>query len=338
MKIIFFLILGILTTPLFSCEEKLKPYNLECEMQDRFLQSKQDADLLNINLDFLSQGRALRFINFYDWLKFQANDYRPWLVYQPAPQTWESWDKVANLLYTKKNERPVFTLDLIAEINKKALAGGLSYTKILTPGKFRNGFNQYIVNYKINCENKSMNQSLYNYYQNFDLLDYSGRKLIRLEVTKCRKNNIDEEQFYFGNVVYTKPRMVIGEVKRWLSFVNENLEKFTNLTQSLDYSPLDFIADAQRRLVAIHPFADGNGRTSRFVQDLLTQYFNLPYLPSGRLSNDVEVYGIDYRKNVKASMNITLDYFLVCLDELKRMTPDYTKVSNQCRPLPITGI
>jgi fido (protein-threonine AMPylation protein) len=56
------------------------------------------------------------------------------------------------------------------------------------------------------------------------------------------------------------------------------MQRFDQWQESARYSlsPVPFAAESQRRLVSIHPFKDGNGRTSRLVLDHAIQLSGLP--------------------------------------------------------------
>lgn len=57
-------------------------------------------------------------------------------------------------------------------------------------------------------------------------------------------------------------------------FCNEISEKIGTIKDDQDAIITSF--DAHFNLVSIHPFADGNGRTSRLIMNFIQHYFNLP--------------------------------------------------------------
>jgi Fic family protein len=70
--------------------------------------------------------------------------------------------------------------------------------------------------------------------------------------------------------------------------IPEEMEKFANWlnTGRKDYHPVHFAAEAHRRLVNIHPFYDGNGRTSRLIMNTLLyqdRYFPVSIPPIRRM-------------------------------------------------------
>lgn len=81
-----------------------------------------------------------------------------------------------------------------------------------------------------------------------------------------RKGNVSAGNSYFVN--YDK---VPGLTEKLCSRLNEAIANADALQKQLDTS---FIAHFD--LVSIHPFYDGNGRTSRLLMNFIQQLFNLP--------------------------------------------------------------
>ena len=81
-------------------------------------------------------------------------------------------------------------------------------------------------------------------------------------------------------------------------------------------SPIELSAIVQKTFVTIHPFSDGNGRTSRAVQDLILESFDMPYSPGGDLQNDVLEYPEVYIQNTYNSMESMLTFLEGCATDL----------------------
>ena len=83
-------------------------------------------------------------------------------------------------------------------------------------------------------------------------------------------------------------------------------------------TPLQLVADLQRRYIAIHPFHEGNGRMSRFIQDMLLQLFNLPPSPAGDLQSDVLTTNAVYRKETAEAFKLAMRNLESCLKQYNK--------------------
>jgi Fic family protein len=90
-----------------------------------------------------------------------------------------------------------------------------------------------------------------------------------------------------GRIVYTPP---VGEDR--LRSLLANWEKY--LHEQIDVDPLIRMAVAHYQFEAIHPFADGNGRTGRILNSLFLISENLLTLPILYLSRYINEHKADY--------------------------------------------
>ncbi len=81
-----------------------------------------------------------------------------------------------------------------------------------------------------------------------------------------RKGNVSAGNTYFVGYEKVEPL-----VKKLCDGINEKIAAATNVQQKLD-----ICFDAHFDLVTIHPFYDGNGRTSRLLMNYLQLVFGLP--------------------------------------------------------------
>jgi Fic family protein len=81
-----------------------------------------------------------------------------------------------------------------------------------------------------------------------------------------RKGNVSAGATYFPN--YDK---VVSLTEKMVSGINDLMKP--DLT---DLQKINLSFDAHYNLVSIHPFYDGNGRTSRLLMNYIQAYYNLP--------------------------------------------------------------
>ncbi len=114
-------------------------------------------------------------------------------------------------------------------------------------------------------------------------------------------------------------QILIDDVNNWLQDLLKGTTKI---------SPSQKTADIQRWFVAIHPFGDGNGRMSRFIQDMILEALNLPLPASADLQNDIFTEKSEYRSAFANSLKASINYLESCLEQHEKKT-----VSKPCEIL-----
>jgi hypothetical protein len=100
--------------------------------------------------------------------------------------------------------------------------------------------------------------------------------LIRVTDKEVFRPNSSEHKAILNNLVH---------------MINESLAVIDSGYQALPsagvppMSPMRLAMYSQKVFVSLHPFIEGNGRTSRFLQDLILNYFEMPSASSGDLMN-----------------------------------------------------
>jgi hypothetical protein len=321
-----------------ACDKLLENFEQECALQDDYLiLKKRFKKNHNVNIENITGYRAKRLINYKHW-DSRKTDFacRPWLFYKPKPKAWINWESgntfVKKIAQTESFKEH-FSLSpyLLRAVHISSIdpdvIGQLAKLKGTSPGGFRTKFYQ-IPGFHVSCETVEVKKSNYQFLQNFDLKDDNGDPLVTSKLINCnssgggnsshttrssansKKKSVRSTDHYFGIVQYPNSDVVQSELKKLEKFVKESLEKIK--AGKNDISPMELMADAQRWFVAIHPFGDGNGRTSRYVQDLFSHYFGLPFFRGGNLQDDVLISGMNYREKFKAEGKNLLNFLRKC--------------------------
>ena len=113
------------------------------------------------------------------------------------------------------------------------------------------------------------------------------------------------------------PVEVEGEVRsqmdEWLAgHLNVRVAQSFQQGQGLD--PIRTAARAQRWLIAIHPFASGNGRTSRLLMEYILQSVGLPTAIFDDMNEDITVSEAAWAQKLGYAMAKTVQNIRYCTD------------------------
>lgn len=304
----------------------------------------------------------------FPWEELSGAKFYPWDVYRPKPETWMVWERGAHYLkgIISNNEKLinsgkplVFNLDDLKNINRsvidKSLMKETARLKGGEPGLLRKARGYGVVvdtiantvlytGFPVKCDDwNNPNQKLVEYLKNYDFLGKDGLPLVRANLTECESaaNKVtmgsipnENEGKYEGNVFYTKDARVEKEIEYWdKEMVKEWNTYFIN-SKRIEKSPLSFIADIQKWFISIHPFRDGNGRTSRLIQGMIAKSFGLPFIPSGKLGNDIYAMREEYRSQTKKAVGELVDFLGYCYDEYSQFEyHEIDSINKNCREL-----
>ncbi len=284
--------------------------------------------------------RALRFIRRRD---FKPTDpggvYLPWKIYSPAPQTWISWEegnKFREMLshqigcFNKKEKGFRFRLSDLKALHKQVISKNITgagdklfFTKGLypNPGEFRNKghlTSGFFVKKSWKYGRKEKKE-----IKSFEELGTNGKSLITSTLVR-----LPGTKYYRGRVKYVESKNVPKEMKAFFQELNSDTNNFFKSSKTLR-APIELVADAQRKYVAIHPFHEGNGRMSRYLQDILLEFIGLPYTLSGDLQEDIVNTKNNYRKQTYHAYDRLLKDLGDCLKQYK----SGRKMNGYCRPI-----
>lgn len=329
-------------------------FNQDCSFQDeyRYLKNAFQKEF-RIDIRNLNEYKALRFIDRVSWET--AKQYQKPIdsIYEPAPITWSIWSNgIGSILsqngYGNLFNNPNITIDRMAFLNKTLLTQNeISIQSDKTdlnikPGQFRtqsdsqNGF----------CSRESFDHKL-----KAQISEQSMRELQFTWESKIKNTfrQIVENEKGLMPYLVTLGAELRGLVPGcgplndgvWVSYVRSELVLAnmdwiriflkTNIQYYLKNKPLlpptELAALIQKWFVTVHPFADGNGRTSRALQELILDNFDLPMVAAGDLQNDaLEDYQSYIHQNYDSTRK-TLNLLSDCLQEYRQKS----EISFKCK-------
>jgi len=337
---------------------KASLYKRDCDIQDRYAKLQTFFISQGINIAELAEYRLLRFVDRNSYEKAAAFEMPPSQIYKPAPTTWNVWDSGIRGLFKDDNLALIlfksnglnskeygYEFLSFANINSALLKndnGDISRDHLANvtrrtskPGTYRQdgdiqvGWTSVVPDCQdqVNCSQNSMRRTQraweVEYGMNFNTVvtEYNGQfpNAASFAVPMTVTPNADGKTYF---VAYAPSQMVPAQVS-WLEiFIRASIERYRDNKPLMP--PIEFSALVQKWLVTIHPFSDGNGRTSRAVQDFILANFKMPYAPGGDLQNDTlaefDKY-VDQTYNKMESMVVKLE---ACAEEYRqKQKPSY---------------
>ncbi|MGE3610809.1 MAG: Fic family protein [Bacteriovoracaceae bacterium] len=316
MKLFILFILAVWSQPGFVCDQYMQRFARDCIIQDKYRELRAEFNRLDVNIEDIVEYKAMRFIDRDSWddAKDKGN-FAPSQVYYPAPHVWNMWIEGVKLI----DKLSFFDFDL-KNIHKivmdQSLISRLAASKGTRPGLLRS--HQWPPGFTITCEDQKLTPYLFNliFKKQYDLKSALNTPYVQIfSFRQCNQN------YYEATLRYLRSSEVPYEFARWKSELKQAVLNYS-------FPPIKIIASYQRRLVAIHPFGDGNGRVSRFFQDIMSKFYDLPFVPAGDLTDDVLTFEDQYINNTYEAMESMLEFLSDCLNEYKA---DPNQVSRECR-------
>jgi hypothetical protein len=343
-------------------------FKKDCELQDRYQTVRTYFESLNINVAELLEYRILRFVDRSSYESAKANELHPSQIYKPAPMTWEVWDtgirsifgddKLQNTLFiTNGFDSAGLGFDHLTFTNFNAVLlknqmGDVSRDKLINksvrnsaPGTFRQagdgnvGWTSLDTNiaHTVNESQQSMRAAQKRWEEligasfstvvarHSGLAPQAATFSVPMSVS-LQTTGTPPVQSYFVN--YAPDNMVMAEISWLSSFIKENLDRYRKGNPVMP--PIQLAAIVQKWLVTIHPFSDGNGRTSRAAQDVILANFKMPYAPAGDLQNDVLEKTADYVDKTYSAIELMVKKLESCAEEY-RLNESGARPSYGCR-------
>lgn len=329
----------VLGNDAWACLESLRSDPELCKASDDYVGLRKNfQENHSLNIESLAEYRAMRFIDRNSWERSVASgNHLPWLVYKPSPTTWQYWESGEKFRKALQVQEEFGIADLKG-LHKHGISWAImskwaTLLKGAGPGRIRSHFWQMAPSFELACKDK-VDRVTFTRFINSDLRDRRGNLMIRaVEPVENRSRHqgyqhmapgygskawIDQfkcadGQSYSSTFSYLGSSKVPVELQIWIDQFAD-FRKSALHNQNLE-EPISQIASLQRKFVAIHPFGDGNGRVSRWLQDMLFDYLDLPHPPSGDLQDDLISDPADYAARMRMSVIKTVALLSACYQQ-----------------------
>ena len=336
---LFVFVLFISAARAQACDDYLKKYPRDCKLQDRIRILKVKMNGKNIKADDIAEYRIIRFVDRPSWEKAKLAHTKPTEIYKPAPITWNVWDSGIKLIFHAPNLNGILfrggiklNNNTISLMNRVLLTNGTdnikdpNTDKKKNPGEMREGTDT-----GVGFCNPGVANSL-------PMLEVSKKSLVRFEdkwehqigmtfgqLVKSKNGMLPDSATLVAAMTQSAdlnckapnsfvnfiPTAQVAQQLDWLRiFTETNLQLLQKNKPVL--SPVELATFVQKWFVTIHPFSDGNGRTSRALQDILLANFDLPFAPAGDLYIDATADWEVYLEQTYGAMERMLDTLEAC--------------------------
>jgi hypothetical protein len=280
-----------------------------CTAYDRYHAALEKIEAQGVSpATRIADLHARRLINGPHWEEVKANtDFDVWSVYEPAPLTWQRFEESASYVDTIA-EKNLAARKLTPISFRNFFKTHIREQKDLNAkaGILRRSGEAGLSIHQANALTSDQSTALQNL--EYGGLVHPGVPLIKWHPTQCLEDRTPEfiktfnEQwpktlmFYSyqwpdiqpnsfftdaggakkqcGYMIYSEFDEVRPQLKKWLKDINSSISTWG--TQSPSGDPVLVAARAQKWLISIHPFTDGNGRISRLMMDLILRSLGLP--------------------------------------------------------------
>lgn len=342
----------------------LKRLSAECQLQRSFEALKTRSQRLGVDIDAIQIYKALRYVERYRYneardkaipvsriYQFCRRDYKKPLE-QWSTDAWDNWSAgISQLPETVKflRDRPLTLNDMLnAHKGFYTLSdeqGDFSHAP--DPGKIKWAYPMNIDRpwwrFSTTEEEQAAlktSKEIYDEYSAYDMLPHSNLKFqntpLNGTITVIK-----------GVGIFSADATLLPEhYAIWVNTFNRYTSLIRNFYEGITFNdplwtPMEFASNMQRHFVQVHAFAEGNGRNSRFWQDVILNMFGLPYAASGDMMSDdvLATHNVYYAEFYKVT-NAAMSDISRCLNEYEKILGDKpvgeaTSLSYDCRILPV---
>ncbi len=333
--------------------------HVECiwkQNNDYFKQSLNS--LYQLDSERVSEYQAMRFIRRVDYETSKKNNIPVEVTYQTnqsqyslpndqkSPVIWKNWILgMQNLAGEKQNllSGKAFDVNRLIQVHigffKLSEETG-DFATVPYPGKMKSPAmnDNYWWVFKTDAEAAEAKQvvdQINRHYDSLGLLQHYTEPYLNklLDVRPSVKRQTDPAKqgvIEYVQAIYSgQSRANAANLQNILNFVNSMVQQGIRdqhmVWNGRLMSPAEVAYLAQKFYVATHPFHEGNGRTSRFIQELILSTLNMPYGSSGDLmDSDVLTTFDQYYVQAMTANSALMTTMNRCLDEyatLKQTNP-----------------
>lgn len=313
-----------------------------CEVYDRYQRAVESLRSQGVSEpERLANVIGPRLVNRPRWLDTRGRlRFDPRSVYSPAPLTWRSWENGAALVEAsakrfREHGGPLLTLEWVKKLHRETMGAlltnagelrqmgevGLALERgaAVTPrliedlrngGGYRRIGDETTPLYSWHATECTEDKSAQDAAEHARINERDG--YIHLELWK----HLEEDQFFTaadgrrkqcGYIRYPDSFEIKPNLDAWAEEINSLTARWPGGDASED--PLITIARAQRKFIGIHPFLDGNGRTSRLIMDLLVKSLDLPAPVLVNMDLDIysseSAWATEIGRGIARAVNIT---------------------------------
>ncbi len=305
----------------FECEYTLKMNKLSLKL------AEMGRPMVRLNY-----YQGLRYVDRYSYEDARKENVPLNVVFQIKPEdytvpvaqrshlVWDNWSKGIRTLHPVKDQLlngQRVTLDLFKQIHRSFYTADESgqYGMVKGPGTIKSAKDA-----EINWEVKYYETA--KVAENVAIIDGMYAKLGLEPQANAAQGFTGIMDFDFdGNKLKpAHPAYAEAYIKNLLYFLDQMVQNIRErkplVWKGVIFTPRELALFVQQTIVRIHGFHDGNGRISRYMQDLVLALFDMPALPSGDLQvNDMTMLSENYYELATRASDQQLQVLNSCLDE-----------------------
>ncbi|WP_409477280.1 Fic family protein [Pseudobdellovibrio sp. HCB154] len=320
------------TDPSFSRSELRQYYRkveFECEYTLKMGKVSQKLAEMGRPMGRLNYYQGLRYVDRYSFEKARRENIPLNVIFQIKPEdyevpiaqrshlVWDNWSKGIATLHPVKeqlrNGQP-FTLEFFKQIHRSFYTADESgqYGMVMGPGTIKDAKDAEI--------SWTLKEKQNEVAANVQAINHMYLAL-GLEPKPTEATGFTQIMLVQNGLLKpSHPAYSETHIKNLLSFLDrmiQNMREHKPLVwNGKIFTPRELALFVQQTIVRIHGFHDGNGRISRYMQDLVLALFDMPAIPSGDLQvDDMTMLSENYYELATRASDHQLQVLDACTDK-----------------------